>query len=112
MLSDSPFAFISILGNRLTCYAEGNPFPSIKWLLPSGKVVSDTASIFLKPDISENGIYTCRAASPLKPDSVATLAVQKARDLRKYKALEVNQIFDVNHDPQRFLQNSKKRNFA
>ena len=80
---DAPVAFISILGNRLTCHADGNPRPSIEWLLPDGGVLLDTNSVYLEPSMAENGYYTCKAYSPLKPDSLATLDVQKSRDLRK-----------------------------
>ena len=83
LLTDPPEASITILGNRLSCSADGNPFPAIKWVLPNSDVIHNTSSIFLKQDASGNGRYSCLAASDLKPDAIAAIEVQKANDLRE-----------------------------
>ena len=77
---------VSILGNRLTCHAVGNPPPSVKWSTPSGLVIENQTTLFLGQDSTYNGRYSCLATSSLKPDSISTLDVQKARDLRKFFA--------------------------
>ena len=65
------------------CHAEGNPRPSVSWLHHDG-IVSNTSEVYLKDSEAKNGFYSCHASSILKPDSIATLDVQRTRDLRKF----------------------------
>ncbi|CAK8677935.1 unnamed protein product [Clavelina lepadiformis] len=77
----SPMARISLIANQLTCVAEGNPPPSLTWLLPNGDILQNQPSVYVDQRSTGIGRYVCRASSDLKPDGFSTLIVQKAKDL-------------------------------
>lgn len=83
IFADAPVTHISLLGNRMTCHVEGNPRPSLSWVLPNGNILANMSSVYLGRAERGNGRYSCRGSSPIKPDSIDTLDVQRAEDLRE-----------------------------
>ena len=50
-------------GEVITCSAEGNPDPEIRWVVDTNSTVSDSAFLLIEPFMEGTGTYSCLATN-------------------------------------------------